>query len=109
MNRRIATDFLYTSFTSGALYERIELAPRLNEVVYRSLGRSAAARFASLSQATVVVICLDPKMNLRLRSKLFRELKLGARVLSNSFDMGDWKPDKVVKLSLAGSECVIYY
>jgi SAM-dependent methyltransferase len=62
-----------------------------------------------LSQATVVVIYLDPKMNLRLRPKLLRELKPGTRVVSNSFDMGDWKPDKVVKLTVAGSECVIYF
>jgi SAM-dependent methyltransferase len=62
-----------------------------------------------LSQATVVVIYLDPAMNLRLRPKLLRELKPGARVVSNSFDMGDWKPDKVAKLTVAGSECSIYY
>jgi ubiquinone/menaquinone biosynthesis C-methylase UbiE len=62
-----------------------------------------------LSRATVVAIYLDPKMNLRLRPKLLRELKPGARVVSNSFDMGDWAPDKVVKLTVAGSECVIYY
>jgi len=64
---------------------------------------------ADLSQATVVVIYLDPEVNLRLRPKLLRELKPGARVVSNSFDMGDWKPDKVVKLTVAGSECIIYY
>ncbi len=62
-----------------------------------------------LSQATVVAIYLDPKINLRLRPKLLRELKPGARVVSNSFDMGDWKPDKTVKLTVAGSECTIYY
>jgi len=62
-----------------------------------------------LSRATVVVIYLDPKMNLRLRPKLLRELKPGTRVVSNSFDMGDWKPDKVVKLTVAGSECTIFY
>jgi SAM-dependent methyltransferase len=62
-----------------------------------------------LSQATVVAIYLDPEMNLRLRPKLLRELKPGARVVSNSFDMGDWKADKVVKLTVAGSECIIYY
>jgi SAM-dependent methyltransferase len=61
-----------------------------------------------LSQATVVMIYLDPKMNLRLRPKLLRELKPGTRLVSNSFDMGDWKPDKVVKLTVAGSEVVIY-
>ncbi len=63
----------------------------------------------NLSQATVVMIYLDPKMNMRLRPKLLSELKPGAVVVSNSFDMGDWKPDKVVKLTVAGSECVIYY
>jgi SAM-dependent methyltransferase len=62
-----------------------------------------------LSQATVVAIYLDPKVNLRLRPKLLRELKPGSRVVSNSFDMGDWKPDKVVKLTVAGSDCFIYY
>ena len=62
-----------------------------------------------LSQATVVVIYLDPMVNLRLRPKLLRELKPGTRVVSNSFDMGDWKPDKVVKLTVAGSDCFLYY
>ena len=62
-----------------------------------------------LIKATVVAIYLDPKMNLRLRPKLLRELKPGTRVVSNSFDMGDWKPDKVVKLTVAGSECIIYH
>jgi ubiquinone/menaquinone biosynthesis C-methylase UbiE len=62
-----------------------------------------------LSQATVVVIYLDPGTNMRLRPKLLHELKPGARVVSNSFDMGDWKPDKVVKLTVAGSDCTIYY
>jgi precorrin-6B methylase 2 len=61
-----------------------------------------------LSQATVVAIYLDPRMNMRLRPKLLRELRPGARVVSNSFDMGDWKPEKVVKITVAGSECVIY-
>src|SRR5262249_143757 len=43
-----------------------------------------------IRQATVVALYLDPKANLRLRPKLLRELKPGARVVSNSFDMGDW-------------------
>jgi SAM-dependent methyltransferase len=64
---------------------------------------------SDLSRATVVAIYLDPEMNLRLRPKLLRELKPGVRVVSNSFDMGDWKPDKVVKLTVAGSECIIYH
>jgi hypothetical protein len=32
--------------------------------------------------------------NLRLRPKLLQELKPGTRVVSNTFDMGDWRPEK---------------
>jgi hypothetical protein len=31
---------------------------------------------------------------LRLRPRLLKELKPGTRIVSNTFDMGDWKPDK---------------
>jgi SAM-dependent methyltransferase len=45
-----------------------------------------------LREATVVTMYLLPQVNLRLRPKLFRELKPGTRVVSHSFDMGGWKP-----------------
>jgi hypothetical protein len=48
---------------------------------------------ADVSQATVVTLYLYPEINLRLRPKLLSELRPGTRVLSNSFDMNDWKPD----------------
>ena len=34
------------------------------------------------------------EVSLRLRLKLLKELKPGTRIVSNPFDMGDWKPDK---------------
>lgn len=46
-----------------------------------------------LRGATVVTLYLSPSLNLRLRPKLFRELRPGARVVSNNFDMGDWPAD----------------
>jgi ubiquinone/menaquinone biosynthesis C-methylase UbiE len=49
-----------------------------------------------LRDATVVTLYLLPALNERLRPKLFRELKPGSRVVSNSFDMGDWKADSVL-------------
>jgi SAM-dependent methyltransferase len=49
-----------------------------------------------LSPATVVTLYLLPTLNERLRPKLFRELRPGTRVTSNSFDMGDWKADSVL-------------
>ncbi len=49
---------------------------------------------ADIHQATVVTLFLLPKVNLRLRPRLLKELKPGTRIVSNTFDMGDWKPDK---------------
>jgi SAM-dependent methyltransferase len=49
---------------------------------------------ADVSSATVVALYLLPDVNLRLRSRLLRELKPGTRIVSHAFDMGDWKPEK---------------
>ena len=40
--------------------------------------------------------------NLKLRPKLLQGLKPGTRVVSNTFDMGDWKPEK--EQSLPGAD-----
>ena len=49
---------------------------------------------ADIHDATVVMLYLLPHVNMRLRPKLLKELKPGTRIVSHSFDMGDWKPDK---------------
>jgi SAM-dependent methyltransferase len=49
---------------------------------------------ADIRNATVVALYLLPEANIRLRPRLIRELRPGTRVVSHSFDMGDWKPDK---------------
>ena len=49
-----------------------------------------------LAEATVVTLYLLPLINERLRPKLFRELKPGTRVVSNSFDMGTWGADSTI-------------
>jgi SAM-dependent methyltransferase len=49
---------------------------------------------ADIHEATVVALYLLPEINLRLRPKLLKELKPGTRVVSHSFHMGDWKPEK---------------
>lgn len=53
---------------------------------------------ADIHEATVVSLFLLSSVNLRLRPKLLADLKPGTRVVSNTFDMGDWKPDKEMKL-----------
>jgi SAM-dependent methyltransferase len=49
---------------------------------------------ADFHQATVVTLFLLSSVNLKLRPRLLEQLKPGTRIVSNTFDMGDWKPDK---------------
>jgi precorrin-6B methylase 2 len=57
---------------------------------------------AHIREATVVTLFLLPSVNLKLRPKLLQELKPGTRVVSNTFDMGDWRPEK--EQSLPGAD-----
>jgi len=52
---------------------------------------------ADLGAASVVTLYLMPEVNLQLRPRLLAELRPGTRVVSNSFDMGDWAPDRHVQ------------
>jgi len=61
---------------------------------------------ADIKDATVVMLYLLPWVNLRLRPKLWSDLKPGTRVVSHSHDMGDWKPEKEVQ---AGGDTVYYW
>jgi len=49
---------------------------------------------ADIHEATVVTLFLLTSVNQRLRPKLLADLQPGTRVVSNTFDMGDWKPEK---------------
>jgi ribosomal protein L11 methylase PrmA len=78
----------------------------------RKAGVTARVRFrnedlfeADISEATVVTLYLLPWVDLKLRPKLWSELKPGTRIVSHSHDMGDWKPEKEVEVDGA----TIYY
>jgi SAM-dependent methyltransferase len=53
---------------------------------------------ADIKEATVVTLFLLPQINLKLKPKLMSDLRPGTRVVSNTFDMGDWKPEKEAAL-----------
>ena len=57
---------------------------------------------ANFREATVVTLFLLRTINLKLRPKLLHDLKPGTRVVSNTFDMGNWKPEK--EQSLPGAD-----
>jgi precorrin-6B methylase 2 len=86
----------------------IEIIPELveqSEKAARDLGVSDKVRFIQwdlfaqdLREATIVTAFLTPGVNLRLRPKLLRELKPGARVVTHTFPIGNWEPAKTVQV-----------
>lgn len=54
---------------------------------------------ADFADATVVTLYLLPEVNRRLRPQLWKQLKVGTRVVSHDFDMGpEWPPEKVERV-----------
>lgn len=53
-----------------------------------------------ISSATVLTMYLFPQVIMRLRPRLLAELKPGTRVVSHEFDMGNWRPDDRMKVSV---------
>jgi SAM-dependent methyltransferase len=47
-----------------------------------------------LREASVVTLYLLTALNLRLRPRLWSQLKPGSRVVSHAFDMREWRPDR---------------
>jgi SAM-dependent methyltransferase len=56
---------------------------------------------SELAEATVVTLFLWPDVNQKLCSKLWRELKPGARIVSYVHSMGYWKPLQQVNVEAA--------
>jgi len=54
---------------------------------------------ADIKPATVVTLFLLPQVNLKLKPKLLSDLKPGTRVVSNTFDMGEWRAEKESRLN----------
>ncbi|MFW5944462.1 MAG: SAM-dependent methyltransferase [Bacteroidota bacterium] len=57
------------------------------------------------SGATVLTLYMMDIINLRLRPLLLEKLEPGTRIVSHSFGMKDWKPDKHLK----EDDCEIFY
>jgi hypothetical protein len=81
----------------------------------RKAGVSGLARFvqgdifeADFSEATVVTMYLLPAVNMQLRPKLLA-LKPGTRIVSHNYDLGDWKPEKTIRVVLDDGEHFVFF
>lgn len=101
----------------GARALGIEYDPDLVELSKRSAekeGVTGRATFlkadlfeTDFSSATVITLFLMPELNLLLRPRILA-LKPGTRIVSNSFDMGEWQEDERVEL-LPDPRCNVSY
>jgi tRNA A58 N-methylase Trm61 len=61
-----------------------------------------------MSEATVVFLFMGEAFNLVMRPMLWKQLAVGARVVSNDFPMGDWKPDETLRVDTPDRSYVLY-
>ncbi len=103
-----------TAAKRGIKAHGIEYNPEMVELAKRNAAKAGVADKATFvkadifesdfSQATVLTLFLLPTLNVKLRPTILK-MKPGTRVVSNSFDMGDWQPDEVAQ---AGAECASF-
>ena len=96
----------------------VDIDPDLAEVAYaavKSAGmqdkveiRWGNALALDMSQTTVVFLFMGEAFNLVMRPLLWQQLPLGARVLSNDFTMGDWIPERTVRVDTPGRTYTLY-
>jgi SAM-dependent methyltransferase len=106
-----------TAAKRGAKAHGIEYNPDMIELAKRNAakeGVSDRATFAKadlfesdFSQAQVITMFLLSSINMKLRPKIL-DLKPGTRIVSNTFDMGEWKPDETGKPDNCNGYCTAY-
>src|SRR5215212_8898836 len=103
-----------TAAKRGAKALGIEYNPQMVALSQRNAEREGVSDKATfvkadlfesdLSPATVITMFLLPEINLQLCPKIL-DLRPGTRIVSNSFNMGDWTADETVE---ARQDCTSY-
>lgn len=96
-----------TAAQRGIQARGIEYNPDLVELSRRAAAEAGVSDLATFeqgdifetdfSEADVVTLFLLSSLNLKLRPTLL-EMEPGTRVVSNTFNMGEWQPDETVRL-----------
>lgn len=95
--RGVGVDLNPKRITEGIVNAR---AAGVENLVRFELGNFFEVDF---SDATVVMLYLPAELNLRLRPYIWKQLKVGARVVSHDNDMGpEWPPEKTAPFGNRG-------
>jgi len=106
-----------TAAKRGAKALGIEYNPDMIELSKRAAAKEGVSDRASFmkadifetdfSQAQVITMFLLPSINLKLRPKIL-DMKPGTRIVSNSFDMEEWKPDETANVEGCNNWCTAH-
>jgi SAM-dependent methyltransferase len=106
-----------TAAKRGAKALGIEYNPEMVELSKRAAAKEGVSDRASFikadlfesdfSQAQVITMFLLSSINMKLRPKIL-DLKPGTRIVSNTFDMGEWKPDQSSTVPGCNSWCTAH-
>jgi SAM-dependent methyltransferase len=106
-----------TAAKRGSKALGIEYNPDMVELSKRNAAKEGVSDKASFmkadlfesdfSQAQVITMFLLSSINIKLRPKIL-DLKPGTRIVSNTFDMGDWKPDETATAPGCNSWCTAH-
>jgi precorrin-6B methylase 2 len=106
-----------TAAKRGSKALGIEYNPDMVELSKRNAAREGVSDKANFvkadlfesdfSQAQVITMFLLPSINIKLRPKIL-DLKPGTRIVSNSFDMEDWKADETATASGCDHWCTAH-
>lgn len=106
-----------TAAKRGSKAHGIEYNPDMVELAKRNAAKEGVSDKATFvkadlfesdfSQAQVITMFLLSSINMKLRPKIL-DLKPGTRIVSNTFDMGEWKPDETANAEGCSNWCTAY-
>lgn len=96
----------------------VDIDPDLAEVSYQRVKAAGLADRieiywgnaldVDMTGATVVFLFMGDGFNREIRPKLWSQMPVGGRVVSNDYAMGDWTPEKTVRVATPGRTYTLY-
>jgi hypothetical protein len=106
-----------TAAKRGSKALGIEYNPEMVELSKRNAAKAGVSDKATFtkadlfesdfSDAQVITMFLLSSINMKLRPKIL-DLKPGTRIVSNTFDMGEWKPDETAQVEGCTNWCTAH-
>jgi len=81
--------------------ENVEKAGLKDKIAVKE-GNALKLGAEDLGDVTVLMLYMGNELNIRIRPLIWEHMKPGTRVVSHRFIMGDWKPDKTIKVTREG-------